>query len=614
MKVLILLPFLVTLSEARRGSEVNLPDIPGPPYPDKFGHNKWGYKYEDENDGVSVENLQLFSPNRPGPPRTPWDSALRPFFSSRNRLSKSKLNRRQTRSNSDEELPLSISEIYASAMTTEPNSDVRYSTLNPQHDFFQQAATHKKGAFAKTLSEIYNDYKPAEIETSTYSTIAKENVNAPSGSRDSGSKSKSKSLYASATGGEEDDYPPAFERRPAPPPSRGPSRNYRERPLISGGSLRDSSSYNDLPRGPLSYSSPSKPSGSLSSFYDLYDHAVPVYPNGGSGRPSFGSVESGNIPFRGGSLYDKYFDSPNVITSTRGSAGFSGPFDSDGYSPYPPSTGPISSYSMPAPPPPPYSSSYDGFSPSPFPPGPSYSSRPVPLSYAQPFSPGIPVSPLSPASISISSPMTSVGYLPPAGVYIPPNSYPSPSPTPVEKPHKKLRRRKKRPTIHTVVRDMLVGKPKSRRPPPPDYREAESENKPQKTEPPANNNPFVVMPPPVTVVANTPQYAYPAPQQLASGRYPQPAYDYRPQPPPQPPAAVSQLAQSISTLRDAITGYRERPPRYYYPPPPPPPRPRPTPQHDEADRESRNEVCTNRNVFYHFFQTFLQLVAKIGFI
>lgn len=323
-------------------ARVDLPEMPGPPYPDRWGNNRWGVRYNprlhgsrrnQEGSSSSLHDsagmdyypeeinppltTERYHRGRPPPPRK--FLGLKPLVSRPSKFTKIKRNRRRQqlttstrrRHNSD-----NISYKYKLKRNDNPRSYVRkarssdesnvhYSTLNPQHDFFGNSTSRRQGTtfpFTKTLSNIYNDYKPTA-----------ENNDSPIPSTATDSNDSINSILASDNL-ETHSYNPPPRRRPKPRPSFSTGPTYVERPFFSS----------DKKRPPPSSRFSTRP---LSTF-DLYDDDFHGFtpglpPSMTSSGPLTSYEMSGPPP---SSSFSSSFDFTEPFTSSMPSSPFRGPF------------------------------------------------------------------------------------------------------------------------------------------------------------------------------------------------------------------------------------------------------------------------------------------------
>lgn len=728
MKVrLIVIPILLVIFD-QASAQLNLPDMPGPPYPDKFGNNRWGVKYDPKLHGRGRGNSVYSSPSsssgnwggdgpqyspslryreqRPQSSRSKWASALKPLaLVSRSRFSKNK-NKRNRRpggpkkpsynptsdssyqdpysnNNAVDSYVQSYLDTYQKVVQVPPGSNIdleriqNYArpsnagrhrrrqfvrngnrrsltsgisrsgnssgssgsltdsylkavemsgndkdslTLNPQDSFFGPKITKKKSEFAKTLSTLYNDYKP-------------DGENADSGiETESG---KTNPVSASATDNHDNALLPdddSFITRPLSA-SRGRVRQYAsgnppllERPTRCGDG--------PCPPGPPTYRRPRPPSPPPQR--GRYPPSRPL--------SSLDHVDDDIFSFNGSPFDD---DSPTH-------------FHSDG----PGSTVSLSGY-MPGPPPPYFSFDSE----------PGTLKRPSSSSMSSPYTASVSGNPttqvvtmqMNPVAQVASMQMTpAVAQLASVQVaplrYIPAPSFLNPSADALTKALSTLanegkdKERKNKPkkkrlqhTPVNVLRGLLGHDKRDRQREQWRQREREREEKRAiererdtfKQAFAANIASFAlpqtiavapqtvaVTQPQTTATSAPPQYT-PNPvvnsihgvadynRHFYSAGPPPPApYSDYPFPPPPPPPhmmsplggfnPLSPLASGLSALRDTITGIRERPYRYPpYPPPPPPPRYRPPSTERETTSESKKEVsipimCTFARNFNSF--------------
>lgn len=111
MRLTIVIPLMLIVFCEMTRAQLSLPDMPGPPYPDKFGNNRWGVKYDPRVHGRGRQHGSPSTSNSFGespqysPPsggryrssqsssRSKWATALKPLVS-RSRLFKGRRNRR----------------------------------------------------------------------------------------------------------------------------------------------------------------------------------------------------------------------------------------------------------------------------------------------------------------------------------------------------------------------------------------------------------------------------------------------------------------------------------------------------------------------------------------
>lgn len=413
--------------------------------------------------------------------------------------------------------------------TVRDSDTPRYRTFNPQIDFSGNANRRKSSKnFAKTLSSIYNDYRPdAENSDSdilfgsgsvsdVISSISSSSSEAPS-STSVGSPSDSFGNSLFVADDELDSYPPSPSSHflpssspslTGPPPSTGPI--YVQRPYYSDvGPLVSSS-----PPSSISYSS--KPLSAL----DLF-------------------APSASMSSSGGGPYPEYSNSPMVISSSSGGGE--------------PVT--VTTYTMSGPPPSAhFSSALDSIGPRPYTTS-TLSSSPT---FASSSSFRAPSS--SPSPILISGPpsylpqfSSNMHYPPPPPRARHPSSFPRRN-----KKSKKTKRKKTNRLQHTPMNVLrgLFGRG--------DYHDRRDRTRIQGSY--AAQVPQLSLPP-----VPPPQYSFNPVMNSLGGSGPDyidgPGPFGPPPPPPQPPLS-SPINSGLSSLRDSILreslDMRERPP----PPPP----------------------------------------------